>query len=35
MYRVAVLKFPRTNGDYDVLRALELVGLRGELVWHR
>jgi phosphoribosylformylglycinamidine synthase len=35
VYRVAVLKFPGTNGDYDVLRALELAGLRGELVWHR
>jgi phosphoribosylformylglycinamidine synthase subunit I (EC 6.3.5.3) len=30
-----VLKFPGTNGDYDVLRALGLAGLRGELVWHR
>lgn len=32
---VAVLRFPGTNGDLDVLRALDLVGLRGELVWHR
>lgn len=35
MYRVAVLKFPGTNGDYDVLRALNLVGLQGEIVWYR
>jgi len=33
--RIAVLKFPGTNGDYDVLRALELAGARGELVWYR
>lgn len=33
--KVAVLKFPGTNGDYDVLRALEIVGLPGELVWYR
>ncbi|MGC8583620.1 MAG: phosphoribosylformylglycinamidine synthase I [Thermoproteus sp.] len=32
---IAVLKFPGTNGDYDVLRALELVGLRGAIVWHK
>jgi len=35
MHRVAVLKFPGTNGDFDVLRALDLAGLRGELVWYR
>ena len=35
MHRVAVLKFPGTNGDYDVLRALDVVGLRGVLVWYR
>ncbi|MEM0276060.1 phosphoribosylformylglycinamidine synthase I [Pyrobaculum sp.] len=32
---IAVLKFPGTNGDYDVLRALELAGLRGEIVWYK
>ncbi|MEZ0319428.1 MAG: phosphoribosylformylglycinamidine synthase I [Pyrobaculum sp.] len=32
---IAVLKFPGTNGDLDVLRALELAGLRGEVVWHK
>jgi phosphoribosylformylglycinamidine synthase len=32
---VAVLKFPGTNGDFDVLRALQLAGLRGALVWHK
>lgn len=32
---VAVLKFPGTNGDRDVLRALQLAGLRGEIVWHK
>ncbi|MEM1519544.1 MAG: phosphoribosylformylglycinamidine synthase I, partial [Pyrobaculum sp.] len=32
---IAVLKFPGTNGDYDVLRALTLVSLRGQLVWYR
>lgn len=35
MHRVAILKFPGTNCEYDVLRALEIVGLRGEVVWHR
>jgi phosphoribosylformylglycinamidine synthase len=33
--RVAVLKFPGTNGDYDVVRALELAGIPGEVVWYR
>ncbi|MEZ0247987.1 MAG: phosphoribosylformylglycinamidine synthase I [Thermoproteus sp.] len=33
--RVGVLKFPGTNGDFDVLRALGVVGLRGEVVWHK
>lgn len=32
---IAILRFPGTNGDLDVLRALELAGLRGEVVWHR
>jgi len=32
---VGVLKFPGTNGDFDVLRALELAGLRGEVVWYK
>ncbi|MEL9990611.1 MAG: phosphoribosylformylglycinamidine synthase I [Thermoproteus sp.] len=33
--KIGVLKFPGTNGDLDVLRALEVVGLRGEIVWHK
>lgn len=32
---IAVLKFPGTNGDHDVIRALELAGLRGEIVWYK
>ncbi|CCC82576.1 phosphoribosylformylglycinamidine synthase I [Thermoproteus tenax] len=32
---IAVLAFPGTNGDRDVLRALELVGLTGRIVWHK
>ncbi|MDA8196348.1 MAG: phosphoribosylformylglycinamidine synthase subunit PurQ [Actinomycetota bacterium] len=32
--RVAVVVFPGTNCEYDVLRALQRVGLKGELVWH-
>lgn len=32
--KVAVVVFPGTNCEHDVVRALTLVGLRGELVWH-
>ncbi len=29
-----MIRFPGTNGDLDVLRALEVAGLRGKVVWH-
>ncbi len=32
--KVAVIVFPGTNCEHDVMRALDLVGLNGELVWH-
>ncbi len=32
--KVAVVVFPGTNCEHDVVRALTLVGLRSELVWH-
>lgn len=32
--KVAVVVFPGTNCEHDVVRALTLVGLQGELVWH-
>jgi len=32
--RVAVLRFPGTNTDRDVERALRVVGLEPRLVWH-
>ena len=34
MARVAVLRFPGTNTDRDVERALRVVGLEPRLVWH-
>lgn len=33
--KAAVLKFPGTNGDYDVLRAFQIAEIRGEVVWHK
>jgi phosphoribosylformylglycinamidine synthase subunit PurQ / glutaminase len=32
--KVAVIQFPGSNCDLDAVWALELVGLRAELVWH-
>ncbi|MGC8543675.1 MAG: phosphoribosylformylglycinamidine synthase subunit PurQ, partial [Vulcanisaeta sp.] len=35
MPRVAVIRFPGTNGDLDVIHVLKNVaGLNAELVWH-
>ena len=33
--RVAVVVFPGTNCEHDVVHALELLGAEPELVWHR
>lgn len=33
--KIAVLKFPGTNGEYDVIKALEAVDMRGEVVWYK
>jgi phosphoribosylformylglycinamidine synthase I len=35
MHKVAVVRFPGSNSDYDALRAAERVGLQAEFVWHR
>ena len=33
--KTAVIQFPGSNGDYDLLKAVEHVGGAPELVWHR
>ncbi len=33
--RVAVITFPGSNCDYDLYKAVQLVGGRPEFVWHR
>ncbi len=35
MLRVAVVRFPGSNCDFDSLRAVERAGLDGYFVWHR
>ena len=35
MSRVAVIVFPGTNCEHDVVHALDLLGAESELVWHR
>ncbi len=35
MLKVAVVRFPGSNCDFDSLRAVERVGLDGCFVWHR
>ena len=35
MPRVAVVRFPGSNCDFDTLRAAEAVGANGYFVWHR
>jgi phosphoribosylformylglycinamidine synthase len=35
MPRVAVIRFPGTNGDLDVIHVLRTLGLEARLVWHR
>ncbi len=32
--KVAVVQFPGSNCDQDALWALQMVGLKAELVWH-
>lgn len=34
MTRVAVVVFPGSNCEHDMLLALDRAGIRGELVWH-
>ena len=33
--RVAVVVFPGTNCEHDIVHALELAGADADLVWHR
>lgn len=33
--RAAVITFPGSNGDYDLLKAVQLVGGEAHFVWHR
>jgi phosphoribosylformylglycinamidine synthase len=35
MLKVAVVRFPGSNCDFDALRAAERVGTKAYLVWHR
>ena len=35
MLKVAVVRFPGSNCDFDSLRAVERVGVDGYFVWHR
>jgi phosphoribosylformylglycinamidine synthase len=35
MLKVAVVRFPGSNCDFDSLRAVERVGANGYFVWHR
>jgi phosphoribosylformylglycinamidine synthase len=35
MYRVAVVRFPGSNCDFDTLRSAELAGADPYFVWHR
>jgi phosphoribosylformylglycinamidine synthase len=33
--KTAVIQFPGSNGDYDLVKAVEHVGGAPELIWHR
>jgi phosphoribosylformylglycinamidine synthase len=33
--KAAVIQFPGSNGDYDLVKAVEHVGGAPELIWHR
>ena len=33
--RAAVVTFPGSNGDYDLFKAVQLVGCEPHFVWHR
>ena len=35
MLKVAVVRFPGSNSDFDALRAAEAVGASADFVWHR
>ena len=35
MLKVAVIRFPGSNSDFDALRAAEAVGAQASFVWHR
>ena len=35
MLKVAVIRFPGSNCDFDTLRAAERAGTDAYLVWHR
>ncbi|HEY7611491.1 MAG TPA: phosphoribosylformylglycinamidine synthase subunit PurQ [Gemmatimonadales bacterium] len=35
MLKVAVVRFPGSNSDFDALRAAEAVGAQAYFVWHR
>jgi len=32
--KIGVIQFPGTNCEYDVIKALELSGAIGEIIWH-
>ena len=32
---IAVIQFPGSNGDYDLVEAVAQVGAEPELIWHR
>jgi phosphoribosylformylglycinamidine synthase len=33
--RIAVIQFPGSNGDYDLVQAVAHVGAEPDLIWHR
>ena len=33
--KTAVIQFPGSNGDYDLVKSVEHVGGAPELIWHR
>ncbi len=33
--RIAVIQFPGSNGDYDLVEAVKHVGAEPDLIWHR